>query len=131
MPAPDALTEFFWDGVKQHKLMMLQCRSCGHYIHTPKPVCRFCLSMDLAPKQVSGRATLYSWTVAMQAFHPFWGDKMPYVYAIVELVEQPGLKMATNIIDYLEDELAVEMPLEVVFKEVAPDLILPYFRPVK
>ena len=120
MPVPDALTQFFWDGVKERKLLILQCQSCGHYIHTPKPVCRFCLSADLTPKQVSGRASLFSWTVAMQPFHPYWADKIPYIYAIVELAEQPELKLATNIVDCPEGELKASMPLEVVFREIAP-----------
>jgi uncharacterized OB-fold protein len=129
IPAPDPLTQFFWDGVKEHRLLILQCQNCGHYIHWPRPICRMCLSTNLAPKQVSGHATLYSWTVTVQPFHPFWIDKVPYVLATVELVEQPGLKMATNIIDCPEEKLRVGLPLQVVFKEVAPGLTLPLFRP--
>ena len=129
MPVPDALTQFFWDGVGQHKLMILQCQNCGHYIHYPRPVCRFCLSTDLSPKQVSGKATIFSWTETWQAFHPFWIDKIPYILANVELVEQEGLKMMSNIIDCPEDQLKAGLALEVVFKEVAPGLTLPLFRP--
>ena len=129
MPVPDPLTEFFWDGVKQHKLMILQCQSCSRFIHYPQPVCRFCLSTDLAHKQVSGSASLYSWTVTVQPFHPFWIDKVPYVLAKVELIEQDGLRMVTNIIDCPEDRLKLGMSLEVVFKEVGPGLTLPLFRP--
>jgi uncharacterized OB-fold protein len=129
MPAPDPLTKFFWDGLKEHKLMILRCQSCGHYIHWPRPVCRFCLSTDLAPAQVSGKATLYSWTIAVQPFHPFFVDKVPYVIATVELVEQKNLKMVSNLIDCPEEKIRAGMPLQVVFKEVAPGFTLPLFRP--
>ena len=131
MPVPNDLTQFFWDGVKQHKLMILQCRACGHYIHYPRPICEACLSEDLAPKEVSGRGTLYSHTVTVQAFHPYWIDKIPYVLATIELVEQADLKMPTNIIECREDQLKVGMAMEVVFEEVAPGLTLPLFRPAQ
>ena len=128
-PVPDPLTRFFWEGANQGKLMVLQCRTCSKYIHPPRPVCRFCLSLDLAPSEVSGRASLYTWTVSEHAFHPFFADKLPYVYATVELVEQPGLRLITNIIECPLSDLQIEMPLEVSFRELAPELTVPMFRP--
>lgn len=79
---------------------------------------------------MSGRASLYTWTVAEQAFHPFFADKVSYVYATVELVEQRGLRLITNVIDCSHEVLRAGMPMEVVFREVAADLTLPMFRPV-
>ena len=129
LPAPDALTQFFWDGVNDRRLLILRCQACGHYIHYPRPVCNRCLSTDLAPAQVSGRATLYSYTVTVQAFHPYFVDKVPYVLAVVELPEQAGLKLTTNIIDCPEEQLRIGMPVQVTFQEVGPGLTLPLFRP--
>lgn len=129
MPVPDALTEFFWEGVRAHKLMILRCRNCGHFIHYPRPVCERCLSEDLAPEEVSGRATLYSYTITMKPWHPFWVDKVPYVLATVELPEQEGLKMLTNLVECPHDAVEVGMPLEVTFREVGEGLTLPCFKP--
>ena len=125
----DPLTQFFWDAADQHRLEILRCRACGHYIHFPRPVCRFCRSTDLAPAQVSGRATLYSWTTTVQPFHPFFVDKVPYTVAVVELVEQENLRIVTALVDCEEADLTGDMPLEVTFREAAPGLTLPYFRP--
>ena len=129
MPAPDDLTQFFWDGVNQGKLMILRCQGCGFYVHYPRPICRRCLSTDLEPTQVSGRGTLYSYTVAIQPFHPYFVEKVPYVIAVVELPEQEGLRVTTNIIDCPEEKLKAGLPVEVVFNEVAPGLTLPLFKP--
>lgn len=129
LPDPDDLTRFFWEGVKQHRLLILRCQECGNYIHYPRPICNKCLSMNLAPDQASGRGTLYSYTVTMQAFHPYFVDKVPYILAVVELSEQEGLKLTTNIIDCPENRLHIGMPVEVVFREVAPGFTLPLFRP--
>jgi uncharacterized OB-fold protein len=128
-PLPDPLTQFFWDGVAQHRLMALRCDRCGKFIHPPRAICRFCLCTSLTPTELSGRATLYTWTVAEQAFHPFFADKLPYVYATVELEEQAGLRMVTNIVDHPFEDLIAGMPLEVTFRDVGDGLILPQFRP--
>jgi uncharacterized OB-fold protein len=109
--------------------MIQQCNECGQHIHPPRPVCRSCLSTDLAPVEVSGRATLYAWTVAEQAFHPYFADKLPYVYATVELEEQ-RTKLITNIVDCSIDDLRADMPVEVVFEPLTDMITLPKFRPV-
>ena len=75
LPQPDELTQFFWDGLAEGELRIQRCQACGKYIHYPKPVCRFCQSTDLAGEPVSGRATLYSWTIAVQAFPTLLFDR--------------------------------------------------------
>src|SRR5438067_3222877 len=92
-PAPDDLTAFFWEGCKEQKLLIQRCNQCGRYIYWPRPVCSNCLSTSLSPAEVSGRGTVYSYTVATQAFHPWFADKIPYLVAAIDLVEQPGLRM--------------------------------------
>ena len=131
VPIPDALTQFFWDGVSEHKLMILRCQQCGYYIHWPRPVCRRCLSVDLAPEQMSGRGTLYSWTIATQAFQPWFADKLPYTVAVIALDEQPDLHLVSNVVDCPEESLRIDMPVDVLFDEVAPGFTLPMFRPVE
>jgi uncharacterized protein len=129
VPAPDALSRFFWEGIEKHQLLILRCQRCGHYVHYPRPICDRCQSMELSPEQVSGKASLYAYTVVMQAFHPYFVDKIPYVLAVVELVEEPGLRVTTNLVDVAESELKVGIPLEVSFREVAAGLTLAMFTP--
>jgi len=129
LPSPDAVTQFFWDGVARHELWIQRCQRCRHYLHYPKTLCRYCQSADLAGEQVSGRATLYTWTIAVQPFHPFYVDRIPYVVATVELVEQPGLMFMSQVVDCAEEDLRIGLPLEVVFEELGPELTLPFFRP--
>jgi uncharacterized OB-fold protein len=129
LPLPDGLTRFFWEGVEKERLMILRCRDCGHFVHYPRPICNRCQSTTLSPEQVSGRGTLYSYSVVLQAFHPYFVDKIPYVLAVVELAEEPGLRLTTNMVDTPESELAVGMPVEVTFVKVTDRLVLPMFRP--
>jgi uncharacterized OB-fold protein len=128
LPLPDAVTAFYWEGLRDHRLLIQRCGDCGFYIHYPREVCRNCFSTNLAPAQVSGRATLYSWTVCMQPFHPYFVNKVPYILATVTLDEQEGLQLPTNLIDCSEDDLSIGLPLEVVFEDLAPELTVPLFR---
>ena len=65
-------------------------------------------------------ATLYTWTIAVQPFHPFYVDRIPYIVATVELDEEPGLMFMTQLTDCTEDDLRIGMPVEVTFVELSP-----------
>ena len=47
--------------------------------------------------------------------------------AIVELDE--GIRLHTNIIDCANEDLAIDMPVEVVFEKVDDEVTLAKFRP--
>ena len=129
IPTPDAVSAFFWDGVAEHRLLILRCDRCGTYLHLPRAVCRTCLSTELSPTEVSGRAVLSTWTIPQAPCDPYYQQHIGYVLAVVELVEQPHLKMVTNVVDCAEDDLRIGLPLEVTFREVAPGVTLPLFAP--
>jgi hypothetical protein len=65
----------------------------------------------------------------MQPSHPYFMERVPYNIAIVELAEQPGLKLVSSIVDCDEDDLRVGMPVRVVFRQVTDDVTLPHFAP--
>lgn len=125
LPPADGPTGFFWTMGADGRLRFQQCAACGYYIHPPTSYCPQCGGRDTAPAAVSGRATLYSFTVNHQ---PWDGDDAPYVVAIVELAEQDGLRLMTNIVDVEPDEVYIGMPLEVTFEDHSP-IHLPLFRP--
>ena len=76
VPVPDELTAFFWTGAAQGKLLIQRCDRCGFYVHWPRPCCKRCNSFELTPAEVSGRGTLYSYTVGVQAFHPWFESRL-------------------------------------------------------
>jgi hypothetical protein len=130
-PEPDELTRFFWDGVRDQRLLILRCNNCARFVHLPREVCPFCLSKDLAPAEVSGRGVVETFTIPLQPFHPWFQARVPYVLAVVELEEQEDLKLVTNIVGCDPDEVYCGMPVHVLFREVHPGLILPLFAPDK
>ena len=60
------------------------------------------------------------------------GPELPYVIAIIEIVEQPSLRLTTNLVNCPHDEIRIGMPLRVVFEHHADpdgDVYLPLFEP--
>jgi uncharacterized OB-fold protein len=129
VPVPDELTAFFWDGARQGKLLIQHCESCGFYVHWPRPCCKRCKSFELSPAEVSGRGTLYSYTICVHPFDPWLESRIPYVLAVVELEEQPNLKLVSNIVQCAEEDLRCGMPVEVAFEKLTDEVTLPVFRP--
>lgn len=126
LPLPDAATAFFWDGAREGRLMILRCNDCGTYLHPPRPVCRSCASSRLAPAHVSGRGTVYSFTVTHRAVPGF---TTPFAVALVELEEQAGLRLVTNLAGVAPEDTRIGMEVEVVFEQVAGGVTLPLFAP--
>jgi uncharacterized OB-fold protein len=117
---------FFWTSGADGRLRFLRCSACQNYIHPPVPVCDKCLSMEQEVVAVSGRATLAAVTVNHQMWIPT--IEPPYVIGIVEIEEQPSVRLTTNIVQCAEADLQIGMPLEVVFEQ-CDDVFLPMFQP--
>ena len=131
LPMPDQFTRAFWDGARQGQLVIQRCGECGHYVHPPVPLCPRCLSTEVTWVPVAGRGTIYTFTVANQAFSPFFADTLPYLLVSVALDEQDDLRVLSCLVGCEPGEVRAGMPVEVVFEDVADDVTLPLFRPVQ
>ena len=84
----------------------------------------------LAAQPVSGHGTVFTYTVNYQPFNP--AVPVPYVIAIVQLDEQPDLRIASNIVDCEPDSVYIGMPVEVRFERQDADdesVFVPVFAP--
>lgn len=119
-------TRAYWESGADGRLRLARCQACGHYQHPPAPVCPSCRGRELAFEPVSGRGTVWSYTVNRYQ----WKEGMPppYVIAEVELAEQPGLKILTNIVDCEPEAVTLGMAVTVRFDEV-DGAYVPVFRP--
>lgn len=126
LPAITAENAFFWRAGKSGVLRFMRCHRCGFYIHPPLPICRVCKSRDVQDEPVSGRGTVLTYTVNRQVWEA--GLEGPYVVAIVELAEQRGLRLTSNIVNCQLDEVRIGMPVRVVFEQ-HDDVWLPLFEP--
>jgi uncharacterized OB-fold protein len=85
---------------------------------------------------VSGRATVAAFTVNRQNWIP--GFEPPYVVAIVELDDEPDVRLITNVVGVAVEDVKVGMAVEVFFEDWTPmsgdedsRVWIPLFRPVQ
>src|SRR5438552_14924616 len=127
LPVADADTQPFWDAASAGSLEIPRCRSCQQYSFYPRSVCPFCGSDQLVWTAISGKGTIYSFTVVHRAPDPFRED-VPYVVALVDLAEGP--RMMTRLIHCAPNECRIGMQVEVEFRKNGPEMSMPYFRPI-
>jgi len=127
LPRIDEMNRPYWEGAKRHELLLQKCQECGHYRYPPGETCPSCLSDRLEWVKVSGRGSVYTWTVFHQAYHPAYKDGIPYAVVAVELEEGP--RMVTNLVNCRIEDIKMGMPVEVVFDDVTEEVSLPKFRP--
>ena len=128
LPRPTPETRPFWEGARDHRLMLPWCQDCGKPHFYPRAICPFCLSDRLDWRQASGRGTLHTYVINHR---PAKGFTAPYVIAVVDLAEGP--RMLSNVVTDgapRPEDLRIDMALEVVFDRVTADITLPRFRPV-
>ncbi|WP_434591032.1 Zn-ribbon domain-containing OB-fold protein [Streptomyces sp. A5-4] len=126
-PDVDAFTRPYWEAAARGSLLLRRCLACAKAHHYPREFCPYCWSEDVGWEPASGRATLYTWSVVHRNDLPPFGERVPYVAAVVDLAEGP--RMMTEVVDCEEAELRIGMALEVTFRDgEAEGYAVPVFR---
>ena len=126
-PRP-ALTQdnaFWFEGARQHRLLIQRCKECGTLRHPPRPMCAECRSYEWDVIDASGRGTVYSFVVNHYPQVPAFD--YPLAVGLIELEE--GTRLVANVIGVEPADVRVGMPVEVEWVDHDPDLSLPAFRP--
>lgn len=126
LPRVTPLNEHFWRGGADGELRFLRCQDDGTYVHPPAPICPECLGKNVSPEAVSGRATVLTYTLNHQQWVP--APDHPYCIAIVELEEQSGLRLMTNVVNCPAEDVRIGMAVKVLFEEHG-DVFIPVFEP--
>lgn len=127
LPLPDDLTRPYWQAAAEGVLVVQRCQACGALRCPPSATCDRCPASAHEWVRMSGVGTIYSYCVAYDTL--VRGFTPPYVVALVELPEQPGLRITTNIVECEPDAVTIGMPVAVTFEPVGEDIWLPQFRP--
>lgn len=134
VPIPDPVSAYYWENAKNGTLAVQGFEGLDIRQHPPGPTPEIPGGgpAGAAPiaVEVSGRGTLFSFTVLRQPFHPDFLDAIPLLIGLTELDDAPGVRIMTNIVDADPDELTIGMPMEVVF-EARGEMAIPQFRPVR
>lgn len=128
-PIADLDTEQYWAACDRDELRMQQCNGCESFRFTPGPFCGECGSSSSKWSKLSGQGHLTSWTIVTHPIHPAAVDRVPYIVAEIELQEQAGLRIITNLLESNPEDLRVGLPVEVIFQVHSSGQKLPQFRP--
>jgi uncharacterized OB-fold protein len=127
LPALDPDNREFWTGGADGRLIIHRCGTCRRWTHPPMPVCRHCRSMDMHAEPSLGTGRVLTYTVNR---HQWLLDlPTPYVIAIVELDDEPDLRLMTRLIDVDPDEVRIGARVSVRFEQLE-DVWLPLFGPI-
>lgn len=128
-PVPVASLESrpYWEGIRQHRLMLPRCDDCRQTWFPPSHLCPACGSKGVGWAESRGRGKVFSYVVFHRAYHPGFAEDLPYAVALVELEEGP--RLLGNVVGIPPDQVACEMPVRVTFENVADGVTLPRFVP--
>lgn len=123
LPSIDSENEFFWTAGADGVLRLLCCDDCSFFLHPPVPQCPRCESRNVSPREVSGLGEIHSYTINHQAWD---GDPAPYAIVLVELAEQKGLRLTSNLVGTPVEDVRIGMPVRVQFEQHG-DIWMPLF----
>jgi uncharacterized protein len=127
VPVPSVESRPYWEALKQHRLVMPRCASCGRFWFPPSLLSPQCNARDFAWAEISGRGKVFTYVVFHRVYNPGFADEVPYVVALIELAEGP--RMISNVIGIPPDKVQCEMPVRVVFED-REDATVPLFTPM-
>lgn len=126
LPQPSTEAQPFFDALRQHRLVVQRCTRCDQLAHPPRAMCPACHRADFDWPTMSGRGEVYSYVVTHQAIHPALVGHTPLATVEVALAEGP--RLTSNLVDVPPAEVAIGLPVEVVFEQAFEDVVLPLFR---
>jgi hypothetical protein len=95
----DPLTQPFWEGCARGELRMQRFTESGRYYWPPRPMDPETRSLDYEWVPMSGRGTVWSVTIPHPPLLPAYSEVAPYNVVIVELDEDPRLRMVGNVVE--------------------------------
>ena len=119
----------FWEGTKKSELKFPYCTECGLFHWYPQYRCPHCGNNKIEWVKSKGRGNVFTWTVVHKPFLEAYKNWVPYITALIELDDIPGIRFVTSIIEVSPDNISVGMLVSVCYKKINNELFLPIFRP--
>ncbi len=88
-----------WEGTTRGELLIQTCADCGKMRMPPRPMCFACRSIRVTWKRASGRGRVWSFVVPHPPLLPTYAELAPYNVVVVELEEDPTLRLVGNLVE--------------------------------
>ncbi len=125
LPPLDDDNREFWTAGAAGVLRLPYCGSCGRWVFPPTRRCGTC-GGTAEYRTLSGKGRVFTYTVNHHPYNP--AVPVPYLIAIVELVEQDGLRFTTDVVNCSPDEVTIGLPVRVLFEDQG-EVFVPVFEP--
>jgi uncharacterized OB-fold protein len=123
----ERLTAPFFEAARRHELVIQRCADCRGWIFYPQVFCHLCHSRNLDWERVSGRGTVFSFTVVRHALHAGFASQLPLGVVLIDLDDAPGVRLVSNLVDVANEDIVIGMPVAVTFREI-DGVTLPMFQ---
>ena len=123
LPSPSAETQPYWDGMKEHRLVLQRCARCKQPRHYPRPMCEQCYSLESEWFESTRQGTVHSWTVAHHPFHMGFKRELPYTVVTIDLAE--GVRIMASMAGDQGDRLSVDAAVTIGFAHLSDDYVVP------
>src|SRR5262249_41732059 len=90
-------TREFFAGAARGELLIPKCHGWGAWVWYPQALCPTCASREIQWRPVSGRGRIFTWVRVHRSFLPGLAQQVPYVTALVELEEDPMLRVPSML----------------------------------
>lgn len=111
----DSNAAFFTSGA----LMLQRCVRCGAVQHPPGELCFSCRSFDLKYEEARPMGTVVARTIVHHAVHPLLEEAVPYNVVVVELDDNPGVRVTGNVVGIPLREVQIGMQVEGCWAKIA------------
>lgn len=125
-PKPRSFSRKFWEATREKKLVIQYCRKSGKYQFFPRPCSIFTGRRDLEWREVSGKGTIFTYTIARRAREPFSGHE-PFFIATVTLDE--GVNVLANIVNCGADEMKIGLKVRAYWQPLPNGMHQLMFEP--
>ncbi|MBL1081964.1 OB-fold domain-containing protein [Streptomyces actinomycinicus] len=98
IPVTDTAGAPFWEYADRGELRVQACGDCGVLRFPPRPCCPHCQSFASEWRPVSGRGRVWSFVVPHPPLLPDYAEQAPYNVVVVELAEDPGIRLVGNLV---------------------------------
>jgi len=110
LPEPTPVSRPFWDALAEGRILIQYSPSLGRYVFYPRTLAPGTLADDLEWREIDGRGTLYTYTVAERPTAPPWADRVPQILAVVEW--DVGPRFSTELVE-VDDPAALRVGMRV------------------
>lgn len=127
-PISNADSAPYWEAANDGRLVLQKCDACDHVFFMPRHLCPECWSDQKSWIDAEGTGTVHSFSVIHRAPLPAFRADVPYVVALIDLIEGP--RMMSNIVGDEALDVEIGSPVTLCF-ETRGDSKVPQFKLAK